>query len=100
MYMDRSYDRGNSRYGITLSRRAFGASTFSGQRIDTGLSDPNHARWFAGSTGGETTFLGDYNGLAVGSDGVAHPLWTDMRRLVTVNGASGTNEDIFTVAVP
>jgi hypothetical protein len=100
MYMDRSYDRANSRYGITLSRRAVGTSAFTGQRIDTGLSDPNHARWFSGSTGGETTFLGDYNGLAVGSDGVAHPLWTDMRRVVAVNGGTGTTEDIFTASVP
>ena len=45
-------------------------------------------------------FLGDYNGLAVGSDGVAHPFWTDMRRVVTVKGATGHTEDVFTVAVP
>lgn len=25
------------------------------------------------------SFIGDYTGLAVGSDGVAHPLWTDIR---------------------
>jgi hypothetical protein len=62
---------------------------------------PNHARWFSGATGGETTFLGDYDGgLAVGSDGAAHPVWTDMRRIVTVAGRTGTTEDIFTAAVP
>src|SRR3989442_9537904 len=31
------------------------------------------------STNGKTTFLGDYENLAVGSDGVSHPIWTDMR---------------------
>ncbi len=28
---------------------------------------------------GFSTFIGDYMGLAVGSDGVAHPVWTDTR---------------------
>ena len=97
VYMDRSYDAANSKYGITLSRLTAGARTFSAGRVDTGLSDPNDARWFA--VNGQTTFLGDYNGLAVGSDGVAHPFWTDMRRVVTVNHATGTTEDAFTAAV-
>src|SRR5713101_2192176 len=99
MFMDRSYDPANSRYGITLARAGAGGA-FRGQRVDTGLSDPNHARWFSAATGGETTFLGDYNGLSVGTDGVAHPLWTDMRRVVTAGGATGTTEDIFSAAVP
>jgi hypothetical protein len=101
-FFDRSYDPANSQYGITLARIAPRGKGFSTQlqRVDTGLSDPNHARWFSGATGGKTIFLGDYNGLAVGSDGVAHPFWTDMRRLVTVKGATGHTEDVFTVAVP
>jgi hypothetical protein len=94
VYMDRSYDAANSKYGITLAR---GVTTFTAARVDTGLSDPNNARWFA--VNGQTTFLGDYNGLAVGSNGVAHPFWTDMRRVVTVNHATGTTEDAFTAAV-
>ncbi len=98
-FMDRSYDPANSQYGITLARApVHGSITL--QRVDTGLSDPNHARWFSSRTGGKTTFLGDYTGLAVGSDGVAHPVWTDMRRVVTVRGITGTNEDVFTEAVP
>ena len=28
---------------------------------------------------GFSTFIGDYIGLAVGGDGVAHPVWTDTR---------------------
>jgi hypothetical protein len=98
-YFDRTYDPANSKYGITLAALAPGTTSFSHQRIDTGLSDPNHARWFSGSTNGETTFLGDYNGLAIGSDAVAHPFWTDMRRVVTANRATGTTEDAFTRAV-
>jgi len=100
VYMDRSYDPANSKYGITLARVS--PSTFSivSQRVDTGLSDPNHSRWFSASTNGETLFLGDYNGLAVDANGVAHPMWTDMRRIVTVLGTSGTTEDIFSAAIP
>ena len=101
-FFDRSYDPANSQYGITLARvtpqgRGFRTQL---QRVDTGLSDPNHARWFSGATGGKTIFLGDYNGLTVGSDGVAHPFWTDMRLVVTVKDATGHTEDVFSVAVP
>jgi hypothetical protein len=99
-FFDRSYDPANSQYGITLSRLAAHSKSFSPQRVDTGLSDPNHARWFSAATGGKTTFLGDYNGLAVGPDGVAHPFWTDMRRVVIVRGIQGTTEDVFTTSVP
>jgi hypothetical protein len=98
-FFDRSYDPANSEYGITLARLAPGHPTTL-QRVDTGLSDPNHARWFAGATGGKTIFLGDYNGLAVGTDGVAHAMWTDMRRAVTVKEMSGHTEDVFTASIP
>jgi len=98
-FMDRRYDSANSKYGITLARVPLHGSTTL-QRVDTGLSDPNHARWFSSATGGKTTFLGDYTGLAIGSDGIAHPVWTDMRRIVTVRDATGTTEDIFTAAMP
>src|SRR5262249_11017329 len=95
-YFDRSYDPANSKYGVTLAKA--GGGGFTHQRVDTGLSDPNHARWFSGASG-QTAFLGDYNGLAIGSDGVAHPFWTDMRRVVTVNHGTGTTEDAFPAAV-
>jgi len=98
-YFDRRYDPANSKYGITLARQAPGTTNFKAREIDTGLSDPNHARWFSGATGGKTIFLGDYNGLAVGSDGVAHAMWTDMRRVVTVLDRTGTTEDVFTTAI-
>ncbi|HKF19861.1 MAG TPA: sialidase family protein [Candidatus Dormibacteraeota bacterium] len=97
-FFDRSYDPANSQYGITLARQRPGHQILL-QQVDTGLSDPNHARWFASATGGKTIFLGDYNGLAVASDGVAHPMWTDMRRVVTVSELSGHTEDVFTASV-
>ena len=85
---------------MTLARRGPRAKSFTLQRVDTGLSDPNHARWFSSATSGKTIFLGDYNGLSVGSDGAAHLFWTDMRRVVNVKDATGHTEDVFTVAVP
>ncbi len=97
-FMDRSYDSKNVKYGITLVRQR--AGQLHSAQVDTGLSDPNHARWFSSATGGKTTFLGDYTGLAVDGNGVAHPVWTDMRRVVTVRQLTGTTEDIFTAAVP
>lgn len=100
LFMDRRYDPANSKYGITLARVAPMTLSVTLQQVNTGLSDPNDARWFSGSTNGQTLFLGDYNGLTVGSDGVSHPLWTDMRRVVTVLSVSGTTEDIFSAAIP
>jgi len=97
-YFDRQYAPDNSLYGITLARLSAVTGRFATEEVDSGLSDPNHARWFANPSG-QTAFLGDYNGLAVGADGIAHPFWTDMRRVVTVQGISGRTEDAFTAAV-
>lgn len=36
---------------------------------------------------------GDYEGLAVGSDGLAHPIWTDARDLATLS------EEIYTTTL-
>jgi hypothetical protein len=99
-FMDRSYDPANANYGVTLARRSPGNTSFTLQRVDTGLSDPHHSLWFSSPPGSPAYFFGDYSALAVGSDGVAHPMWTDMRRLITVHGFTGTTEDIMTAAIP
>ncbi|TMI34697.1 hypothetical protein E6H27_01190 [Candidatus Bathyarchaeota archaeon] len=80
-YKDRSYDPANIKYGETLATSTNGGASFSTVRVDTGLSNPNDSRWFTngGTTNGKATFIGDYENLAVGSDGVSHPIWTDMR---------------------
>jgi hypothetical protein len=80
-FMDRSYDPDNIKYGYTLSSSSDHGSTFTPVRVDTGLSNPNDSRFFTngGQTNGKATFIGDYNGLAIGPDGVSHPIWTDMR---------------------
>ena len=60
---------------------------------------------------GYSDFMGDYTGLAIGSDNVAHPAWADTRnglyqwddtpgndpRVLTL---VGNDEDIYTAAVP
>jgi hypothetical protein len=54
-------------------------------------------------------FLGDYMGLAVGSDGIAHPIWTDTRNPIfspSTGGdvrelvPAGQGSDIYTRALP
>lgn len=87
-YMDRSYSAGQSecKYGFTVTRVAFDASgaisSKTRSRVDTGLSDPGHSRWFSATTNGNGRFIGDYNGIAIGSDGATLSLWTDQRNLV------------------
>ena len=87
-YMDRSYSAGQTecKYGFTLTRLTFDSagniSTQTRQRVDTGLSDSGHARWFSGTTNGNSRFIGDYNGMAIGSDGFTWTLWTDQRNVV------------------
>jgi len=87
-YMDRSYSSGQAecQYGFTLNRVTFDAggaiNSQAAVRVDTGLSDAGRSRWFSGATGGPTTFLGDYNAVAVGSDGATWSLWTDHRNVI------------------
>jgi len=89
-YMDRSWasptDQKICQYGFSLTRLTFDGAgaiaTSTKSQIDSGLSDPGHSRWFSGATGGNSLFIGDYNGVATGSDGKTWSLWTDQRALV------------------
>ena len=100
MYMDGAYDWPNRNlYGITLATSLDAGVTWTYQRVDTALSDPDHSLWFrAGVSGCEqcSTFIGDYNGLAIDSLGRTHLVWADMRRTTTVPqvGQTGTPGDI------
>jgi hypothetical protein len=85
-YMDRSYQTESQatvcKYGFSLRRVTFPGGTFTlgaKARVDTGLSNPGKSRWFSGATAGNSLFIGDYNGIAVGSDGKTWSLWTDQR---------------------
>ncbi len=103
-FSDRSYDSANIRYGETLATSTDHGATFSSSRVDTGLSNPNDSRWFTngGTTKGKTTFLGDYGGLAIAPNGVAHPMWTDMRHSVFSSpppGRGHNTQDAVTASV-
>ena len=86
-YMDRSFSSGQNvcQYGFAVTQVVFapnGKLAKTKTRVDTGLSDPGHSRWFSASTNGNGRFIGDYNGTAVGSTGAIWSLWTDQRALV------------------
>jgi hypothetical protein len=94
-FSDRSYDPKNIEYGETLATSIDHGSTFSSVRVDTGLSNPNDSRWFTagGLTQSKADFIGDYNGLDIGSDGIAHTAWTDIRVRAFDNPPAGTGHN-------
>ena len=102
-YADRQYDSNNIQYGQTLATSTDGGTTFALSRVDTAPSNPDDSVWFVTAQApGQTVFLGDYDGLAVGSDDVPHPIWTDMRNTILANPVSPfghKNEDIVTVSI-
>ena len=103
-FSDRSYDPSNIQYGETLASSFDGGTFFSSLRVDTGLSNPNDSRFVTngGTTDGKATFIGDYNGLDIGSDLLLHPAWTDMRTSAYSNPPPGTGhntQDAVTVSV-
>jgi hypothetical protein len=87
-YMDRSYSPNQAvcQYGFTLTRLEFDnagvISSSARTRVDTGLSDAGQSRWFSTPTNSNSRFIGDYNGVATGSDGATWSLWTDQRNIV------------------
>ncbi len=81
-YMDRSLADGANpgrqdqcKYGFAVTRLDSGGALLGKTRVDSGISNPGNSRWF----GVNSRFIGDYNGLAVGSDGATWSLWTDQR---------------------
>lgn len=87
-FSDRSYDSNNVKYGETLAKSTDNGAMFSSSEVDTGLSNPDDSFWFSDGTG-KATFIGDYNGLDIGSDGISHPIWTDMRMTAFSNPPPG-----------
>ena len=84
MFLDGSYDFPNrTLYGVTLGSSSDGGSTWSFEGVDTAPSNPNNSFWFASGASGCptcTSFIGDYQGIAMDALGRAHIVWTDMRR--------------------
>ena len=96
MFMDGSYDfPSRQRYGITLATSVDGGSTWSYQRVDSALSNPNDAFVGPNSCGNCETFIGDYNGLVIDSLGRTHIAWTDYSRTETAFGLTAAPGDAF-----
>jgi len=70
-----------SLYNTAVARGTPGAFTIT--QVSTTPSNPTRSVFFKAKAAGCfacSTFIGDYNRVAFGSDGVAHVTWTDMRR--------------------
>ena len=67
-----------------------GATWSASTRITEQSSDP-------GIEFASGAFIGDYTGVALGSDNVAHPLWTDFRGNP---GITSPNQDAVTARIP
>jgi hypothetical protein len=89
----------NDRYivGAVVSRDA-GASWSDRVTLTSATSDAGR-----GNRSGENCdiFIGDYGGIAVGRDGVAHPLWTDVRDGNSPGDPATTaDQDPYTARIP
>jgi hypothetical protein len=103
-YMDAAVD-GPVRdgYGFSNVNVPIGASPGAPLVVSSAISHPNTSLFFlAGFPGCVTcaTFIGDYNGLAVGSDGQVHSTWTDMRRPAPAPFPARTVQDAFYARQP
>jgi hypothetical protein len=86
-YMDRKYgnptnpnDQGICKYGFTLTKVDSNGVVVSSERVDTGLSHADESFWLSTPSDPRARFVGDYNGVAVGSDGATWSVWTDLRK--------------------
>ena len=103
-YYDRKYGdaQATGAFDITL-RRGNGDHV----RVTNRTLPPTQEFPEAGASTG--VFVGDYMGVAVGSDGVAHPVWTDTRNPIFSPSTgddvrelvpAGQGTDIYTRALP
>jgi len=103
-YMDADVD-GTVRdaYGFSNVNIPLGGGPGAPLVVSSALSHPNNSLFFlAGATGCVTcaTFIGDYNGLAVGRDGQVHSTWTDMRRSAATPFPARKVQDAFYAKQP
>ena len=78
-YMDHKGEKG-SRYHMSIIASSDNGDTWSAPvKVTSRSSDPSKGNYF-GYPNCAPSFIGDYTGVAVGSDGVAHPFWTDIRK--------------------
>ncbi len=102
-FYDRQYGDDQRTGALDVTLKADG----SGWTRVTNESSPPFSE-FPGPSG-YGLFLGDYNGLAVGPDGVAHPVWADTRNPIYTFDKSGDvrqpvfaghGADIYTASIP
>lgn len=105
-YMDEAFD-GPNNYGFTIGTSGplmlGSAPAFALTKVNSAPSQPNNSlffRAFAPDCVNCATFIGDYNGLAVGSDNAVHGTWTDMRRTAPSGFPARTVEDAFYARIP
>jgi hypothetical protein len=90
--LDMAYVAGNAEDLDRLSHRRV-------HRVTTQTSNPQIQFVAAGLVTGNVlqgVFIGDYTAVALGSDGVLHPCWTDFRGKP---GVTAPNQDAYTQAV-
>jgi hypothetical protein len=71
-------------------------------RVMTATSNPQVQFVTVGAVSGQVlqgAFIGDYTSIAMGSDLVAHPVWTDFRGNPTLAGST-PNQDVYSASLP
>jgi hypothetical protein len=98
-----SYTRHYARNGVDLDYAYWSNGRARGHglrlhRVTTQSSNPNIQFVGTDDEGNEVQglFIGDYTGVALGSDGVLHPCWTDFRGKP---GVTKPNQDSYTQAI-
>ena len=103
-YMDADVDGPvRNGYGFSNDTIPIGGAPLTPLVVSSAISMPNNSLFFrAGVTGCRNcaTFIGDYNGLAVGSDGNVHSVWTDMRRNASAPFPARAVQDAFYARQP
>jgi hypothetical protein len=103
-YMDASVDGAvRSDYGFSNVTIPIGAAPEPPLLVSSAPSHPNNSLFFRAGVPGCVncaTFIGDYNGLAVDSNGDAHSVWTDMRRNAGPPFPSRAVQDAFYARQP
>ena len=78
-YMDHKGEKGSRYHMSIIASNNNGDTWLAPVKTTSRSSDPSKGNYF-GYPNCAPVFIGDYTGIAVGSDGVAHPFWTDIRK--------------------